>query len=114
VLATLVLKKPPVSQSGRGSNALVGETVCRLQHIGVAPYVESEPITFTGNSYARYTLVGDTSSRKRQVDMEKAFYEDSFSISMQTTQQAGLVYWMGGPTDYAALEVSPMCCVFWW
>jgi len=72
---------------------------------------ESEPVTFTGNSYARYTLVGDTSSRKRQVDMEMAFYEDSVSISVQTTQQAGLVYWMGGATDYAALEVSRMCAV---
>ena len=68
---------------------------------------ESEPITFTGNTYARYTLLGgDTSNRKRQVGMEMAFYEDSVNISLQTTQQEGLVYWMGGATDYAALEVS--------
>lgn len=73
---------------------------------------ESESVTFTGNSYARYTLVGETSNRKRQVDMEMAFYEDSVSISLQTTQQAGLVYYMGGATDYAALEVNPMCAVY--
>ena len=72
---------------------------------------ESEPVTFTGNGYARYTLLDDISSRKRQVDMEMAFYEDNVSLRVQTTQQEGLVYWMGGATDYAALEVSVLCTI---
>jgi len=64
-----------------------------------------QPITFTGDGYARYTLLDD-GIVKRQVVMEMEFYEESISMRIQTDAEEGLLFRMGGVTDFAALEVS--------
>ena len=64
-----------------------------------------QPITFTGDGYARYTLL-DSGITKRQVALEMAFYEESISMRIQTDVEEGLLFRMGGVTDFAVLEVS--------
>ena len=66
-----------------------------------------DPITFDGDGYARYTLLGSGVAR-RQVAMEMAFYEESISMRIRTDMEQGLLFQMGGVNDFAILEVSSL------
>ena len=68
----------------------------------------TDPVTFTGDGYARYTLL-DSGVAKRQATMEMAFYEESISMRVRTTTEEGLLFQMGGANDLAVLEVCLLC-----
>ena len=73
--------------------------------------IVTEPVTFTGDGYARYTLLDsvlDSGIAKRQVTMEMAFYEESISMRVQTNAEEGLLFQMSGANDFAVLEVYHM------
>ena len=61
-------------------------------------------MTFTGDGYARYTLL-DSGTAKQQVAMEMAFYEESINMRVQTNADEGLLFQMSGDEDFAILEV---------
>ena len=91
--------------SGRGTNAMVGVALCTLL-CNIATTV-ADPVTFTGDGYARYTLL-DGGVAKRQVNMEMAFYEESISMRVRTIAEEGLLFQMGGANDLAVLEVCEL------
>ena len=89
--------------------------------VGVAFYViivlcnvvtiVTEPVTFTGDGYARYTLLDSGIAKQQQVAMEMAFYEESISMRVQTNADEGLLFQMSGDEDFAILEVYYICVV---
>lgn len=67
--------------------------------------IVTEPVTFTGDGYVRYTLL-DSGIAKQQAAKEVAFYKESFRMRIQTVAEEGLLFQMGGANDFAALKVS--------
>ena len=57
-----------------------------------------EPIQFTGDGYARYTLLDSGT--------EMSFYEETVSMCIQTDAKEGLLFRMSGHNDFAVLKVS--------
>lgn len=67
----------------------------------------TEPITFTGDGYARYTLL-DSRITKRQVAKEMSYYKESIHMRIRTDTKEGLLFRMSGTNDFAILEVRKL------
>ena len=66
-----------------------------------------EPVTYTGDGYAQYTLLDSgIVAEQQQVAKEMAFYEERISMRIQTNAEEGLIFRISGVNDFAILQVT--------